>query len=155
MEQRCQNLPSVSATEAFGSAVARACQKMTIFYLVGELGTGKTTWCRGFLSALGYTGAVKSPTYTLVEPYRLCRWQVYHWDLYRLNNPEELETVGIRDYQQQENSLQLIEWPGHGVGWLPLADVEIQLLYSLTGRQAILQACSLTGQQLFRRLENA
>lgn len=151
MDHPVTALPDEAATQRLGAAVARACVQATTLYLKGELGAGKTTFCRGFLTALGHQGSVKSPTYTLVEAYSLTPWQIYHFDLYRIVDPAELELIGIRDYQQN-NALLLIEWPQQGGALIPEADITLQLFDQPPGRQAVLQAHTLQGQHLLQRL---
>lgn len=155
METGCQvlALPNESATQVLGAAVARACFEATTLYLQGELGAGKTTFCRGFLTALGHQGSVKSPTYTLVESYSLTPWQIYHCDLYRIIDPAALELIGIRDYQQ-DNTLLLIEWPQQGGALIPEADITLQFRYHSSGRQVTFQAHTPPGKSLLQRLTN-
>lgn len=122
-----------------------------IAYLNGDLGAGKTTLTRGFVQGMGHKGNVKSPTYTLVEPYELSPWQVYHFDLYRLGDPEELEYMGIRDYFT-DKSCAFIEWPEKGYGILQGADLVINLAYSEEQRMVTLLAKTDKGQQILSLL---
>lgn len=106
----------------FGRKLASLCRPGTIIFLQGPLGAGKTTLVRGLLKALGYTGTIKSPTYTLVESYQLRGMPLFHFDLYRLKHPQELLDIGLEDYLQPE-AICLIEWPEKAAGILPKADI--------------------------------
>ncbi|EJI86400.1 hypothetical protein AEST_07160 [Alishewanella aestuarii B11] len=140
-------LPSEQATLAFAAKLAAQLQGGMVVFLQGSLGAGKTTFCRGLIQALGHQGTVKSPTYTLVEPYQLGQLQLYHFDLYRLHDAEELEFMGIRDYFNQQ-SLCLIEWPERGEGFLPLPDLRIQLTQQGELRILQLTAASQPGSKI-------
>ncbi|TLF47766.1 tRNA (adenosine(37)-N6)-threonylcarbamoyltransferase complex ATPase subunit type 1 TsaE [Halomonas urmiana] len=136
---------------AFGACLGRALEGHGRVHLTGELGAGKTTLTRGILRAYGHVGAVKSPTYTLVEPYELKGVLVHHFDLYRLGDPEELEFIGGRDLLA-EDALCVIEWPERGEGWLPTPDLEVRLRLADEGREAILEARSPHGRAVLERL---
>jgi tRNA threonylcarbamoyladenosine biosynthesis protein TsaE len=133
-----------AAMEALGSRIAVGLAAGTVVFLRGELGAGKTTLVRGILRGLGHAGAVKSPTYTLVEPYRLGERTIYHFDLYRLNDPEELEFLGLRDYLSG-SGICLIEWPERGAGVLADADLEIAIERSPDGRVVRMRAHTSRG----------
>lgn len=126
-------LNDTAATEQLGATLWAELPEKCLIFLQGDLGAGKTTLVRGFLRAAGYTGAVKSPTYTLVEEYTLGTRKIFHFDLYRVADPEELEWIGIRDYFDQD-CVCFIEWPDRGKGFLPEPDRVISLVTEGEGR---------------------
>ncbi|OOH90344.1 tRNA (adenosine(37)-N6)-threonylcarbamoyltransferase complex ATPase subunit type 1 TsaE [Pasteurellaceae bacterium 15-036681] len=131
----------------FQQYLAQDSQNSLVIYLNGELGAGKTTLTRSIVRAFGYQGNVKSPTYTLVEEYQLTPYAVYHFDLYRLAAPEELEFMGIRDYFRPQ-TLCLLEWASRGEGMIPQADIIVQIDYAQTGRHIELQPQTEAGKLL-------
>jgi tRNA threonylcarbamoyladenosine biosynthesis protein TsaE len=145
-------LADVAAMETLGRQLAPAMQR-GIVYLEGELGTGKTTLARAILHGRGYKGKVRSPTYTLVEPYCIGDDLVYHLDLYRISDPEELEWLGLRDLLA-EPALLLIEWPERGAGSLPGADLRIEIAYRETGRVVNLYPQTVPGQAMVESTES-
>lgn len=144
-------LADEQATLAAARVFADVIDDGGLIFLQGTLGAGKTTFCRGFIQALGHQGAVRSPTYTLVEEYALAQRRICHFDLYRLGDPEELEFMGIRDYLN-DDSLCLIEWPQRGLGLLPEADLTIQLADSGAGRELQLEAGTARGLEWLQQL---
>lgn len=110
-------------------------------HLNGNLGSGKTTFCRYLLQAMGVTGAVRSPTYTLIEPYELGEIHCQHLDLYRIADPEELEYLGLSEMSERAG-LTLIEWPSKGLGFLPPADLDLSFEYLGDGRQLLIKAAT-------------
>ena len=118
--------------------------------LAGELGAGKSTLARALIRALGHAGPVPSPTYTLVEPYELPRGSVYHVDLYRVAEEEELRYLGWNELDQ---GLRIVEWPDRAPGLRETADLEIELAYEGSGRSAVMRALSERGRELVARIE--
>lgn len=137
-----------------GESLAKVLAPPCVLYLQGNLGAGKTTLVRGVLTALGHTSNVKSPTYTLVENYRLGDLDCYHFDLYRLGDPEELETIGFRDYLQPD-ALCFVEWPEKGRGWLPEPDLFIRLETTAPHeRKVVCTAVTSAAEKLLQRLKS-
>jgi tRNA threonylcarbamoyladenosine biosynthesis protein TsaE len=129
---------TVKDMEALGTSLAQRLAAVRLIYLYGALGSGKTTLVRAILRALGCRGKVKSPTFTLVEPYGIDGREVYHFDLYRLKEAEELEFIGFRDYVKN-NNLCLVEWAERGAAVLPAPDVDIKISIVKDDDQRIVQ----------------
>nr|WP_117167313.1 tRNA (adenosine(37)-N6)-threonylcarbamoyltransferase complex ATPase subunit type 1 TsaE [Pseudomonas capsici] len=129
----------------FGSRLGQVTQGVGVIFLEGDLGAGKTTLSRGLIRGLGHAGAVKSPTFTLVEPYEIGSIRAFHFDLYRLVDPEELEFMGVRDYFDGD-VLCLIEWPQRGTGFLPKPDLTITIRPHEQGRSVTLSPQGSRGE---------
>nr|WP_255263421.1 tRNA (adenosine(37)-N6)-threonylcarbamoyltransferase complex ATPase subunit type 1 TsaE [Pseudomonas aegrilactucae] len=134
-----------AAMVAFGHRIASVTQGHGVIFLEGDLGAGKTTLSRGIIRGLGHAGAVKSPTFTVVEPYEIGDIRAFHFDLYRLVDPEELEYMGIRDYFEGD-ALCLFEWPEKGAGILPKPDLTITISPQAGGRSLNLSAQGSRGE---------
>lgn len=146
-----QFLRDADETVAMGEKLASLIDAGAVIYLHGDLGAGKTTLTRGVVQGFGHQGKVKSPTYALVEPYELETQNIYHFDLYRLADPEELEFMGIRDYFEN-NSVCLIEWPEKGIGMLAQADLDITMEYIESARQITIAANTDNGLAIIKKL---
>jgi tRNA threonylcarbamoyladenosine biosynthesis protein TsaE len=143
------HLDDAAATEAFGAALAPvvACDEARglVIWLSGDLGAGKTTTTRGLLRALGHIGNVKSPTYTLLEPYTVSRISLYHFDFYRFNQPEEFLDAGLDEYFAGEG-VCLVEWADKALPYVPQPDIELRLAVEQAGRHAELHALTKRGR---------
>jgi len=158
------HLKNEAATQKLGELFA-VYLKNGILYLEGELGVGKTCFSQALIRAAGFVGRVKSPTYTLVEPYELAERNIYHFDLYRLQDEEELLFLGCDEYFEAaiSNSLDsgapslcLVEWPEKAEGILPLSDIELRIEHeesSTLGRQAYLSAKSHRGENILSAMQ--
>lgn len=149
------HLGDADATERLGAALATHLWRRpgAVVFLEGNLGAGKTTLARGLLRALGVQGAIKSPTYTLLEPYEVDGRQILHMDLYRLQDAEELIGLGVHDYAPAQ-SYWLVEWPDRGAGQLPPADLHIELALDGAARLARLKP-STDAAELYERIRAA
>ncbi|NOZ54717.1 MAG: tRNA (adenosine(37)-N6)-threonylcarbamoyltransferase complex ATPase subunit type 1 TsaE [Gammaproteobacteria bacterium] len=145
------NVPDESAMLILGAHLSTHLQSGCVLFLHGKLGAGKTTLVRGVLQGLEYKGRVKSPTYTLVESYQMAKTQIYHFDLYRLADPEELEFIGIRDYFG-EGAVVLIEWPEKGANFLPGPDLNVTIGYQGQGRRVSISAETDKGKHCLKML---
>jgi tRNA threonylcarbamoyladenosine biosynthesis protein TsaE len=152
------DVPDAAAMEKLGGCIARHCPAGAKVFLQGALGAGKTTLVRGFLRELGYCGVVKSPTYTLAEPYTVELAgepvEVVHFDLYRMAGPDEFLDAGFRDYFNHR-TVCIIEWPEKAGDVLPPPDINVFLTMHGEGRKVELQALSPHGSQCLERLHFA
>lgn len=147
-----RHLADEDATDAFGAELAKVLKPGLMITLSGDLGAGKTALVRAMLRALGYSGKVKSPTYTLVEFYVISSLYLYHFDFYRFNDPDEWHEAGFREYFN-ENSVCLVEWPEKAGGLLPPPDLRISLDIRESGRDVTVEAGSKKGRLCLRELE--
>lgn len=144
-------LPDAGALEAWAKSLASQVTHPLVVYLQGEMGTGKSAFTRAFLRALGVTGTIRSPTFTLLERYETVRGWVFHLDLYRIGSPEEMEYLGVRDLLSSP-AWWFIEWPERGTGFLPAPDLQLELSYAAVGRDARMQAHTDMALQWLRSL---
>lgn len=143
---------SADATEQHGARLASGLTAPGLLSIRGALGAGKTTFVRGLLRGLGYDGPVKSPTFTLVEPYTFSAFTLFHFDLYRLKDPQELEFMGWRDYLQG-NSVCVVEWPERGGALLPRPDLDVMIEANNGERRVRLSAHTPEGEVWLRGLK--
>jgi len=137
----------------FGAQLADATDGRGAVLISGDLGAGKTTLCRGLLHHMGHEGSVKSPTFTLVEPYEINGVCVYHFDLYRLSHPDELDYVGIDEYFS-DDTLCLVEWPEKADGSLPSHDLELAIDVAGEKRNIRIKANSQHGTRICESLKS-
>jgi tRNA threonylcarbamoyladenosine biosynthesis protein TsaE len=147
------NLADEAATLSLGDRLSRTLRAGQSIYLHGDLGAGKTTLVRGLLHGMGHVGKVKSPTYTLVEPYAISGLSLYHFDLYRFNDPEEWDAAGFRDYFNAA-TICLVEWPEKARELLPDPDIDIVLTPMGEGRQVRLTANTASGEKTLDALSH-
>ncbi|MEC5386218.1 tRNA (adenosine(37)-N6)-threonylcarbamoyltransferase complex ATPase subunit type 1 TsaE [Uliginosibacterium sp. H3] len=142
-------LADAAATEAFGASLAPVVNSEEahglVIWLTGDLGAGKTTTTRGLLRALGHTGNVKSPTYTLLEPYSVSRISLYHFDFYRFNHPDEFLDAGLDEYFS-DGGICLVEWADKALPYVPQPDIELRLAVEQEGRRAELRVFTERGR---------
>ncbi len=148
------HLPAEADTEAIGAALAPTLHPGLKIWLIGNLGMGKTTLTRGLLRALGHDGKVKSPTYTLIEPYVVSRLDLYHFDFYRFNSPEEYLDAGLDEYFADQG-VCIVEWPDKAFPYLPSPDVEIRLEVRGAGRFVEIDGKTDAGQTCVTELVKA
>jgi tRNA threonylcarbamoyladenosine biosynthesis protein TsaE len=140
------------AMQNLGAELAKICNSNCIIFFSGDLGVGKTTLVRGFLRAFGVKTPVKSPSFTLLEPYFIDHKKIYHFDFYRLFDPEELEFIGARDYFNC-NSICLVEWPERGHDMLPRPDLICRIIFTVDGRMVEFVSVSSKGVKILEQLK--
>jgi tRNA threonylcarbamoyladenosine biosynthesis protein TsaE len=150
---RTRFLAAEDDTLALGAELAAGLRPGMVIYLSGDLGAGKTTLARGLLRGLGYQGRVKSPTFTLVEVYKLSRLYLYHFDFYRFNDPRELGEAGFREYFNS-GSVCLVEWPEKAAAGLPAADLRILMQVAGSGRSVGIFAETEVGELCLTHLKH-
>ena len=141
-----RRLPDEESTLELGESWAKSLRAPFVIHLQGDLGAGKTTFTRGILRGLGHTGAVKSPTYAIVESYPLEAFTLHHFDLYRFASPEEWEDAGLDDLFSPD-SVCIIEWPQQGGAFTPPADITVSLNHAAQGRTCTATAHTANGQK--------
>lgn len=147
------SIDSSTAMEALGAAIARHAPNRFTVFLSGQLAAGKTTLTRGLVRALGHTGAVKSPTFTLVESYEFEGRRIHHFDLYRIADPEELDYIGLDEYFD-DSALCIVEWPERGRACLPVADLELRMSVVPAGRLVDAVAKTAAGKELLKKIND-
>lgn len=140
-----------ASTQEYAKRLAHYCTPPLVIHFQGQLGAGKSTFIRAMLRSMGVTDTIKSPTYALLEPYQINQLHVYHFDLYRLSDAEELEYIGIRDYLQQD-ALCLIEWPEKGKGFIPEADLLCKIDILANARTITMNSNNQKGLAILQQL---
>mgnify|MGYP000459916465 FL=1 len=146
-------LADEAATVNMGKQLAKLMEQGAVIYLHGDLGAGKTTLTRGIVQGFGHQGKVKSPTYTLVEPYHLDKADISHFALYRLGDPEELEYMGIRDYFSP-HAICVVEWPEKGGEFIPTPDLDVTLRYEGEARAILINSLTERGHSIVEKLKS-
>ncbi len=137
--------------QTLAAQLAACIEEGAIIFLSGDLGAGKTTFVRGFLRQLGYQGKVKSPTYALLEPYEFASHQVFHFDFYRIQDPDELGQMGMHEYFFP-TTICLVEWPENALAALPTPDLQCDIEFAETGRLVKIKACTPRGTAILKKM---